>query len=241
MSVARRISTRWKIAIAFGVFGLCGVAVVVKLFAVAYQDDQMFDKLHSEKVLDMPSEDSILFSKKAWSKMRVEYGRKDIYRQVTFLRFDGRYQIIVAKFPIAGKDALKSMAKLEFGNGKETNFVMYQPSRLDDHGDFGRRYTPLTPISNILITYSGGIAENVISNDSVVQYRIPCENISIRYTADSPVDMYLTSGNSNSNNADLRLDIVLIKRREKLYFLFVLPVDYARAIEPVDVRELLKK
>jgi hypothetical protein len=209
MSKKKILSTGWKIAIGFGIFGLYGIAIVVRLIIQTYKDSQNFPALHLEKVRDMPVEDSTLFSNETWSKMRVDFGWKDIYRQVSFLSFDHRYQIIVAKAPFAGASALHNFVKIELGNGKETNFVGYQPIRLDDHGDFGRRYTPLTPISNILITYSGDIAETAVSNDSVLQYRIPCENLSIRYAVDSPVDMYLTSGNINSNKANLRVIVTI--------------------------------
>jgi hypothetical protein len=241
MSKGKKFGIGWKIAIAFGIFGLCGIAIVVRLFVQVYRDSQNFPNLHLEKVNNMPGEDSALFSKESWSKMSVDFGWKDIYGQVSFLTIDRQYQIIVAKSPLVRGGAIYNLVHIEVGNGKETNFVTYQQDRLQGHGNFSNRYTPLQPIGNIFITYSGGIAETVVSNDSVLQYHIPCENLSIRYAADSPVDMLLTSGKSNSNNADLRLDMVLVKSRDELYFLFILPVDYSVSMDPINVNGLLNK
>jgi hypothetical protein len=241
MKKRRKLSAGWKIAIGLGIFGLCGIAVIIRLVVGFYKDFQDFPSLHLVKVQDLPGEDSALFSKESWSKMRVDFGWKDIYRRISFLIYDRQYQVIVAKSPIVGVGAIQNLVHIEFGNGEQTNFVTYQPIRLEDHGDFSRRYTPLQPISNILVTYSGDIAETALSNDSVLQYHIPCENLSIRYAADSPVDMLLTSGNNNANKANLRLDMVLVKRQGEIYFLFFLPVDYSVSVRPINVSELLSK
>jgi hypothetical protein len=241
MTKGKKLSTGWKIAIAFGIFGLCGIAIAVRLFVQVYRDSQNFPNLHLEEVHNMPGEDSALFSKESWSKMSVDFGWKDIFRQVSFLTIDRQYQVIVAKSPLVRRVAMRNLVNIEFGNGKETNFVSYLKERLQDHGDFNRRVAPLQPVSNLFITYSGDMAETVVSNDSVLQYHIPCENLSIRYSADSPVDMFLTSGKSNSNNSNLRLDMVLVKKRDELYFLFILPVDYNVSIDAINVSELLNK
>jgi hypothetical protein len=241
MYKVKRFSTGWKIAIAVGIVGLCAIAIVVRLFVQVYRDSQNFPNLHLEEVHNMPGEDSALFSKEYWPKMKVDFGWKDIYRQVSFLTIGRQYQLIVAKSPLVRDGAIHNLVHIEVGNGKETNFVTYQQNRLQGHGDFSNRFTPLQPISNIFITYSGGIAETVVTNDTVLQYHIPCENLSIRYAADSPVDMFLTSGTSNSNNADLRLDMVLVKTHDEVYFLFILPLDYSASVNPINVSELLNK
>jgi hypothetical protein len=132
------------------------------------------------------------------------------------------------------------LVHIEAGYGEGTNYVTYQRNRLEDHGNFCRRFTPLQPIGNLFLTYSGDVAETVLSNDSVLQYHIPCENLSIRHAADSPVDMFLTNGYVNSNKANLRLDLILVKKGDVLYFLFILPVDYSLPIDPIHVNELLK-
>ncbi len=155
------------------------------------------------------------------------------------MQLNDQYQLILAKSDLMSHVSLADLVHLTKGRGEETSMIPYKPEPLNDHGEFGFRLAPLQPVNKIILTYSGSKAETLIANDSVVHYHLSCSNISIRYAADSPVDIYLTSG-GQWDNENLRLDILLVRRHNEIYFLFIAPINYKNVVKSINLGELLK-
>jgi hypothetical protein len=226
------------IGLGFGTIGAILIGfIVVRILQADKEHQNEWPKLKMHLVQTISGDDSALFSKESWTRLKVDFTWVDIYRQVSFMRLDKRYQLIIAKCDIVSDQPLPDLAHLAKGSGKATVMVPYKPERLIDHGEFGFRLAPIQSVSKLFLTYSGEQAETLTSNDSVLQYRLSCNKISIRYVADSPVDIYLKSGDDEDN---LRLDILIKKHHGRLYFLFIAPISYKSPVEPISPGELLK-
>jgi hypothetical protein len=216
------------------------VALVVTRIIQANKGFETLPTLQVHKVNSISSEDSVLFSDPYLAKLKISFGWKDIYRQVTFMQLNQQYQVIMAKDTLLSNALMGKLVHLKKGFGGGTTMTIYKPQPLKDHGEFDFRLEPLQPVDNVFLTYSGGNAEVPFSSDSVVHYRLSCTNVSLRYSPDSAADIYLTSGDESSNDANLHLDIIIAKRFNTIYFLFIVPINYKSPIDPILAKELLK-
>lgn len=232
---------RLGIGIGFGISVAAASVFIIVRIIQSNKDFENLPKLKMHEVHAISREDSSLFSEAYLSLLKVDFGWKDIYRQVSFMQLNQQYQVIMAKSDIVSNASLTNLVHLKKGFGGATVMITYKPQRLKDHGEFDFRLEPLQPVSNVFLTYSGDKAEMLIANDSVLHYRLSCANVSIRYSADSPVDIFLTSGDDMWNNANLRLDMIMVRRYNTIYFLFITSLNYKFKVDPILPGELLKE
>lgn len=215
------------------------VDIIIKLIKITKNPEDMHIK--TQEIHTISKEDSAIFSATTLQQLQVEFGLQNNYRVVSFCLLNKQYQMILAEADLKSSISLHDSVHVTEGSARQTDFEPYRPEELKDRGEFLFRLATLRSIDNMFITYSGDKIENVVSNDSLLQFHVVCKNFSIRYAADSPVDILLTNENhSIFSEKKMHLDVIFYKHQGKVYFLFLTPIDYKLQVAPIIGSELFK-
>jgi len=183
----------------------------------------------------IPSDDSTIISKKYWNKIKVgkianEKGRNP----VSMLRFDKKYHLLIYRIDLTQNLELPDVLNNVNECVDRTTGIVYTVINLNDFCRFEYHASAATPASKIFLTLAGDSLQEV-KNDSAVSYHLICKNLSVRYSEEQPVDIYMVGTELLfGNTTRIPMDLLLLKRNAAVYLLIMMP-DNPKATIAADI------
>ena len=174
----------------------------------------------------IPLEDSNLIARKYWSKMKVNKIAHSKERgPVSFLSFNKEYHLITYRIDLIKDVMLKDILHASIESVDRTTGTVYTVIDINDFCRFQYKASPAKPVSKIFLTVAGDSLQNV-KNDSIESYHLLCDNFSIRYNENEPIDIFMV-GQEIALGATTRIpmDLLFLKRNAAIYLLIMTPND----------------
>lgn len=173
-----------------------------------------------------PQSDSLILYKLNTSDVAVkEVLRSKVRSPFSILTINDSFQLVIYK--IADVDTF-SLTNVIF-----TNISVDQTSgysyRVIDAGKYFANYIAGEPNSLITlgVTLSGNSIQKLQHSDSVLYYYLRCNNFSVRLSQKSPIDIFI-----EKKNKVVPMNIMFLKRKQKLYLLILTTQTKGRDISP---------
>lgn len=219
------------------VVGPCIVVNIIR-FTRFEEHDPASTTLH--KVHSISREDSSLLSPSALAQIKLGFCWENAYRHVSYLFFNRQYELEITSDALANYAPLPEITHLTEKWSGEMDLDIHTPVKLQGQGEFDFRLASAEPVQDIYITYYGEKIDTIVSNDSLLQYRLICKDLSIRHAIDSLADFGLTNG-GDKFGPTMNVDFIVSKHQSKVYFLFFTPINFGEPIEPIVANQILRK
>lgn len=218
------------------------IIVVLSILIIAYFLVQI-KKASSEHELavekTLPSVDSLsseyarLISPKYKKLLTVhEVRRSKVRNPIAFTLFDQQYHLIMYKIDLLHDEVIGKILTTSHESVDRTTGVTY---RVVANGffRFQHKVEKVSPVSKIMITLAGDSLKTTAANDSIISYHLNCDNFSIRYSEEEPIDIFLTGKEKAlGRTIAIPLDVLFIKRNKALFLLLMIPKDPKASIAP---------
>lgn len=215
-----------------------GVLILI-LFFLGYKIYEGF--IDTKKALDedLPSSfnllkrDSDLISKKFIDKVRViEVRRSKVRGPISFLLYDSKYFLFLYEMSLSKDKSFKNIFHIENRNSDRSVGVVYS---IIDNGlyfRFENKSYMSEAISEIFLTLKGDSLQTIANEDTIVSYHLLCTNLSIKYSKNDPVDIFLEGKEKSFGSYNIPLDVLFLKHKGCVYFVFMISADTERPIPP---------
>lgn len=174
-------------------------------------------------------EDSLLFNEGNRRKLAVVEVQNSTVRQpVSLITYAGDYSLIV--YPVdamlSGFD--KSSFIVEEESNETSNGMAYA---VVDNNAFKFKYAvrEIGAVSRVYLTLHGDAVQQVMQNDSMICYGLRCQDLSVRYGKNEPVDLFVKADKYFS--AGVPLSILFYRKSRRLYVLLLSP-NKGKSIDP---------
>ncbi len=190
------------------------------------------------------SGDTGIFDKKYRSKLKTDviYQRKD-RTAISALTFDSAYNLIVYKIDSSQiisltKQFYFSQEKMSLTNGETYPVIPIHRFQLL------YIYEPPKIRREIYFTVSGNSLREGIRNDSVFYCNMFCDNFSIRFGKNDPIDLLLRDKDDDiisPTKLRIRASMTFLKKKHDLYFVMMTPIKEERTMNDDLLWQLIKK
>ena len=137
---------------------------------------------------------------------------------------------------MAKENSLKKELHIFFGNSIISKGVLYNLLNSNNNLFFNFSYLSGTPpaIFNIKVLMYGDSLTNTVKNDSIVSYHLECNNFSLNYSDDTPIDIFVEGRKKyfGLNTERIPIDILFLKRNKMVYLLLMTPENANSYISP---------
>jgi len=178
------------------------------------------------------SEDSSLISRKYIDKVRShENINSKVRAPVSFLYIDDTYHLVIYRIDSTGVKSLSDLLQIKAENSKRTDDVVY--SIIDFNGFSRFQWRPIPPraVSRIHVTFGGDSLNRVAANDSLVSYYLLCQNFTVKFSEQGPVEVYMVGEDRPFGGIAVSpADILFLKRNETVYLMIMTPASADRTI-----------
>lgn len=188
-----------------------------------------FEEMDKDSMEILPSvyslEDSSMISKKYRKELTVdEVWRSKVRQPIAFMFFDSTYHLISYKIDLINDSSLREIIGLKKISVDRSTGITYH---IIDKGLFKFQFKAgkTEPVSKIMLTLAGDSLQTVVYNDSIINYHLLCDNLSIRYLDKGPKDIFVIGKQEAFSTSIIPMDILFLKRNKAVYLLLMIPVD----------------
>ena len=155
---------------------------------------------------------------------------------VSFFYVSSRYYLQLYKMDTAFNYSLKNAIKEVFSNAHSWT---YTPYIIDDRTKMEFLYKETKPLKpkNVYLDLFGDSTQVIRKNDTIAYYYSKCVNFSIKFDPQKPMDIYGESHSERKN--EIPLEIMFLRRNNKLYLLLLSAKDDESKIKPGTLNNLL--
>jgi hypothetical protein len=213
--------------------------ITIKVVNAFHSNEEALEDLLPSTYI-MNNEDSNLFSEKYKSSLKVIEVRQTSERKITMLSVDSNFNLLILKLKLGADTLLTRFAKIAISDSKSG--IGYTYHNIENLGyKFQFKSGQVAIASKIYLTFFGDSIHNVIRNDSIINFRLLCGNISLRYGLNEPADIYITREEENLKEFSLiPMDVLLLRRNGALY-LMILTKQKNIYIPPLALYNLIRK
>lgn len=189
---------------------------------------------------DLPStyvitaEDSNLIAKKYLKDLKADIiVRSKVRGPVSLIYFDKEYHLIIYKLDLIKEASLEDLLHTVIESVDRTTGETYSVINYNDFFKFQLNTVPSKPVSQIYLTLAGDSLQNVVKNDSMVCYHLLCENLSIRYAKNDPINIFLVGEEKTLGATTIvPMDLLFLKRDDSVFLLIMTPNSPKLTIAP---------
>jgi hypothetical protein len=202
--------------------------IIVLISLVGYIGNKIYQAFKSNErafaedlpiTYKMPKEDSALILAKYYDRIKVIQVRNSKVRNhVSQLIFDDKYPLFIYKIDSTGILSLRDSFIIENIKTDRTTGITYN---ILDNGFYKFQYKAGT-VGNpsfLYLTVVGDTIQQFVRNDSIVLYNLVCQNMSIRYNEDDPVDIFIEGKQKGFYTLRIPMSILFLKRKKNTYLL----------------------
>lgn len=181
----------------------------------------------------LAAEDSNLIAVKYRSKITVnKVLNSKVRNSISLVTFDQKYSLIFYKIGLSKDISLKTLINTQIKSVDRSTGYTYS---VVDNNFFRFQYKAgiVKPASQIYLTLSGDSLQTIAKNDSTVSYHLLCSNLSLRYTEEEPIDIYVAGQQKAfGRTVKIPMDILFLKRNRAVYLLLLVPNNPDASIAP---------
>ena len=173
---------------------------------------------------DLTHEDSSIISKKylPFFKVKEKYHNKNRNVFSQFL-YNDQFQLLTYKIDLAKEFKMDSLFSITKTSVLQSNSDIYTQIQ-NGYYLFKFKNGHPSPVSKIFLTISGDSTLATVKNDTILNYKLLCENLSIRYSPTEPIDLYIVGKNRAFGTIKIPMDILFLLRNRKLFLLIMSPL-----------------
>jgi hypothetical protein len=216
---------------------ICGLGLLIFLGVKISEGFKRIKKSFADDLpltYSIPSEDSIVIAKKYLPKLKAN---KIVHSRnrgpISLIYFDTVYYLIFYRIDLIKDGPLKEVLHTDIESVDRTTGTVYTVINHNNFFQFQFQAGPANPVSNIYLTLAGDSLKNLVENDSVMSYHLLCKNLSIRYTENGPIDLFVVGQEGMlASTAIIPMDLVFLDRDGAVYLLIMTPNDPKSTIAP---------
>jgi len=209
------------------------IGIIIRIiYAIKQNNDAINEYLPVS--YSITSQDSDLISKKYRDKLEiVEVSNSKVRSSISILKFNKNYHILTYKINLekdASLDSLFIITKKSVDISTGNSYLTFAKDII-----YKFRFIAGTPkpANEVYLTLAGDSLQQIIKNDSINSFYLLCDNLSIRYEMNSPIDLLINSNEKLFGRTEIiPLDVLFIKRNGYLYFLLMTPISNNAKISP---------
>jgi hypothetical protein len=208
---------------------------VCKIIIAFVENAKKIDEAASSTYI-LSLEDSILFPLKSMNKLKlIKKYQSKVRGPVSLFLFNKQYSIVTYQIDSLEILDLTRSLHTEVKDVERSSNISYRII-VNKELDFRFQYKAgiLKNSSEIYLTLSGDSIKNVAQNDSIFNYNLLSNNISIRYQANDPIDIFLDNYGDESSNKRTPMNILFLRRNNHVYLLIMTPNE-AKKMMPDDL------
>ena len=182
---------------------------------------------------ELTKDDSSIISNKYMAGIKVRMVFKSSVREpVSFVDYDKKYQIVIHKINVDSTFSFPNAFEFKEQSLDRTIRTVYT---VVPYGafDFQWKAGLVERTSKIILTMSGDSIQNINSNDSIISYHLRCDNLAIRYSEDSDVDISVSANYKIfriGNNP--KINVLFLRRDNSVYLLTMITTDSKAPLPP---------
>lgn len=214
------------------------LSIVIYLAVKIYNANLLNEKGIAQtlpSIYELTSEDSSLISESLIGDMEVkEVFRNKMRNSVSLIYLKDRYQLLMYKMDFQTNIPLSGIIETKIKSVKQSIGYAY---RIINANTFYFRYRAgdLEPLSNLFLTISGDSVQTVQKTDSSLMYYFHCDNMSIRYSYNDPIDIIV----EKKGNNNFPMNLMFVKKNTSLYLLIMTAKDRKVIIDPKSILEVI--
>jgi hypothetical protein len=216
------------------IIGLCALGFVVFLVVNMFSEIDKGLAEHLPSTYTLRAEDSNLILNRYRGKLKVdEVYHSSVRGPVSFISFDKGYKLIIYKIDLAIDSSLKTIFNTEIKSMDRSMGYSYSIMENNIFFRFEHKAGPTRPVSKIYLTLTGDSLQSVVKNDSVISYHLLCDNFSIRYAENDPIDIFVVGKEKMlATTTVIPMDLLFLKRDGAIYLLIMTPNNPKSTIAP---------
>jgi len=177
-------------------FKSLGIILLIVLIVFLFFAIRETNKAGEEETLPLTysftSEDSSLIATKYRNRIDVvEVNNSKLRNSIATLRFDNSFNIIIYKINTEKEFSMQRILHIENTRTHISNGYVYTLIGRDIIYNLWYKNGITKPIQTIFLSYSGDSLQTGVMNDSIVSYHLLGKNVSVKYSQDEPVDLFI--------------------------------------------------
>ncbi|NIG53327.1 hypothetical protein [Chitinophaga sp. Cy-1792] len=216
--------------VARGIFILIFCTIILELFWSLLQDSAN-NPMHISAVL---SSDYHLISDKYADKLSNGVSYQSHNRNPVFVfHFDGKYRLVSYRIDLNSDSSLSKVLEVSNRSVYSSSFVIYNTFPNALFFTYKYRSVQGKPVAHIYMTLAGDSLQHIVKNDSIISDYLICKNMSIRYEAEEPFDIFVVGPDRLFGvTAKFPMDLLLLKKDSTLQLMILTPDDPETGIAP---------
>ena len=215
------------------IIGLCAAGIIIYLIVKiisAFIDNAKAFEEDLPPVYSLTTEDSSLIAPKYRGQIKVDKVLKSKVRNpISLISYNGKYNLILYKVGQGINMPLEKIIALEEKSVDRSTEHTYS---VIDNNFYLFLYTSGVHFidGTIYLNWDVDTLSTIQKSDSIIGYHLLCNNLSISYLKDGPIDLFLEADKKAFTNVKVPIDILFLQRNSVIYFLLMTPSDRAISI-----------
>lgn len=175
-----------------------------------------------------------LVSKKYHDKLEAgEVYQSNNKSLIALSTFDGKYYLISYKINLIKDTLLSNVLHMVLKSVEPTTMEPYTSINENLSFKFNYREAPKISVRQVYLTLSGDSLKNIVNCDSIVSYYFLCNNFSIKYTENEPIDIFVVGRDKPFGvTTVIPMDLLFLKRDGAVYLMMMTPNNSHSTIQP---------
>lgn len=217
--------------------GLCTLGFIIFLgnrINIAFSQNRLGLNEQLPASYSLSSEDSSLIAINYRRQIKVNQVYKSKLRNpVSLVYFGKEYQLIIYKIDLFKDISLKNLFHIQIKSMDQSTGISYL---IVDHNlffNFKYKAGLIPTVSKIFFTLSGDSLQTLSESDSMISYHLLCNNFSLRYSEQGPVDIFVAGKERGlGTTTQISMDLLFLNRNHAVYLLIMTPKDSKSTIAP---------